>query len=330
MPWVSLQKAPPRRFVDNSPPDAGAQQTHRVADAVFPHLRALWAAVFAFAQDDLPLAPLRRALAEGNVPRVLALVQASWETAQQQALLAPLEGLLLETVAGAGVAAVSNTSTILGAKATAQGVRIAFNTGHPGVTQNVRQLLAQEVREIDDATRRGIQAIVGRSFEGGLTVQRQARQIETLIGLTERQAQAVFTYRAELMESWVQPDDTPRQREQMLQRIERRVEQRARQKLRQRAIAIARTESLSASSLGSEILWQQLQDQGILNAEKYKRFWIIATKDERICPICRNIPSLNNEGRFIGELFIIPGGSILHPPAHVQCRCAITLRRVNI
>jgi SPP1 gp7 family putative phage head morphogenesis protein len=105
-----------------------------------------------------------------------------------------------------------------------------------------RSQSARLVTEIDANTRKGLRQLIeeGLASEEGLSVQELARQIRSMIGLTDRMTMAVSNYQAELLARGMAAED-----------VERAVEKYERQLLAYRAEMIARTETAEALSEGT-------------------------------------------------------------------------------
>jgi Phage Mu protein F like protein. len=89
--------------------------------------------------------------------------------------------------------------------------------------------------------------------------------------------------------------------------------------LSSRAEAIARTETIAASNEGQRELWLQAVDQGLLTGTE-QREWIASPKS---CEACEEM-----DGETVGltEEFQLPDGdSVIGPPAHPNCTCAVGL-----
>ena len=135
------------------------------------------------------------------------------------------------------------------------------------------------------------------------------------IGLTAKQAKAASNYWDMLMEE----GRTKKFIKDAMARYQGEM-------LKTRARTIARTETIRASNSGQQALWQQAQQQGLLDTQRTVQDWII-TPDDRTCELCLAMPDLNAEGVGLGEPFLTPDGSAIDgPPLHVQCRCAVALR----
>ena len=173
---------------------------------------------------------------------------------------------------------------------------------------------AKFVTGVSNETRLAIRGVIDRAFRDGLPPREAAKLIRPLVGLTKRQAQAVVTRRAADMGSGM-----------AAARVQSRAVAYSEKLLKQRALMIARTEIISASTQGQLSLWREAQAQGLLprGAEK---MWI-TTPDDRLCPICED---MDGETVALGEMFTIDGALIAGPPAHPNCRCAVGIDAKSI
>jgi SPP1 gp7 family putative phage head morphogenesis protein len=147
-----------------------------------------------------------------------------------------------------------------------------------------------------------------------------AELIKPLVGLTDGGAQAVMNLRRRMMQgagkrikagrTIIRVPDSGASEALIL----KRTQQYAERLLRKRAIAIARTETVTASNEGQRQLWLQAQAAGELEPTALKE-WIV-TDDDRLCPICA---PLEGDVAPINEPY--PRSGLMGPPAHIQCRC---------
>jgi hypothetical protein len=176
-------------------------------------------------------------------------------------------------------------------------IRGAFNLTNPLAVNAADTGSARLVREITTETRRSLQQIIQRSIIEGIPPKQAARLIRPLIGLTQKQADAVFT-------KWLKAGDAAAGRY-------------AAQLLRHRAQTIARTETIRASVDGQLAIWKAAQAQGLLPNHARKR-WIV-TPDDRLCPRCAPLQGVEVQ---LHQTF--PGG-VSGPPLHPNCRCAVSV-----
>jgi SPP1 gp7 family putative phage head morphogenesis protein len=165
------------------------------------------------------------------------------------------------------------------------------------------------VAEVTAETRRAIRAIVLRSIREGIPPYDAARLIHSLIGLTERQAQAAANYRASLIDQGL-----------TIARVNTLVDRYVAKKVRERAESIARTEILSALNEGAQESWRQARAEGLLGKGSDKE-WIV-TPDERLCPYCEPLDGVRVP---LDEKFRTGLGEVSGPPLHPQCRCTIAV-----
>lgn len=124
--------------------------------------------------------------------------------------------------------------------------------------------------------------------------------------MTERQAQAAWSYRSSLIEQGLSMD-----------RVNVLLKRYADKKITERSRTIARTETMAALNKGTLESYLEAQRQGYLSKDSTKE-WII-TPDERLCPICGKLEGVN-----VPMTKPFPGG-FQHPPAHPRCRCTVGL-----
>ena len=217
---------------------------------------------------------------------------------------------------------------------------MSFTMVNPRVVAWIKGYVLNLITAIGADTRSAIRRILAFAQQFGGHPYEQARQIRPLIGLTDRQTQAVLNYRAALESgSYRAALDRAlrdgrydssllralRQSQQLKQsQIDRMVQRYAERQLKFRSELIARTESLRAANAGLLEAWQQAREQRLLS-DRMREYWIVAT-DERTCPNCKQIPGLNPDGVTIGGMFNTPYGLITQPPAHPDCRCTMGLR----
>lgn len=185
----------------------------------------------------------------------------------------------------------------------------AFDITNPYAMQYARTEVGRLIRQISDTTREGVMRVIENAIENGVAPRQAARQIKTMIGLTDQQAGWVINYENRLYAAGAID-------------IDAKVEAYAQKVLRYRSLNIARTETIDASVSGQQAAWQSAIDQGFLPADVEQQ-WIVS-HDERVCEeIC---PPMEGQKTSIGGIFITGDGHrVKGPPAHVNCRCAVAL-----
>lgn len=223
------------------------------------------------------------------------------------------------------------------------GTELSFDLLNPKAIDFLRAYAFDLIRQISQGTRESIRDVILEGFQEGKHPYEQAREIRDFIGLTTAQARAVRNYRR-MLESGSSPD----LREALTRalrdgrfdstlltaantggtlsqgKVDAMVARYQERYLSYRAQTIARTETLRASNAGQQFLWEDAVDQGLLQEDKTRRYWV-TTPDERLCPVCEAIPRQNPKGVRMGEPFQTDLGAIDYPPAHPSCRCATSL-----
>lgn len=221
------------------------------------------------------------------------------------------------------------------------GAELRFDLLNPEAVNFITAYTFGLIREISDETRRGVQVILRDAFQQGRDITQQAREIRQLVGLTERQAQAVVNFRRMLetgTEASLREALTRARRDQRFdstiqraidgaarlpqERIDRMVDRYSERLLRYRSETIARTETARAASAGQQELWRQAESQGLLNRARTQMRWTTA-RDERTCRYCA--PMDGKQVPF-GQSFSTLLGTSSGPPLHPSCRCDLTLR----
>lgn len=189
-------------------------------------------------------------------------------------------------------------------KKDAVGFETSFTLDNPFVAGVIATAVGGMVRQVDNETRLGIQQVILQAFQNGDPPSVVARKIRDMIGLTGRDAQAVYNYYRELVKAGL-PET----------KIDALVDKYTDKKLRERAERIARTEMNSAANAGTQAAWREADRQGLLSPWT-KREWIAAVEDPRTCPVCRLL-----DGQRVGlnEPFYAGGRAVMMPPAHVNC-----------
>lgn len=259
----------------------------------------------------------------------------------EQAVHASLDTLqapMFDVVSEAGTAAIDATPA-LADKGGALAMR--FDMLNPNTVQAMRSYGFNLVRQISNDTRNGLRQIGLQAMQYGGHPYEQARQMKQLIGLTETQAAAVGNFR-NLLETGSRDalDRALRDRrfdstldralgadavvDLTPEKIDRMVGRYADRMLTMRAETIARTETISAARLGTQMAWEQAAEHGLLNRTTLRQGWL-TTPDDRLCPDCSEVPDLNEDGVPLGGKFETPLGPVDGPTLHPNCRCVLYL-----
>ena len=193
----------------------------------------------------------------------------------------------------------------------AKGLNTQFNISSSFAMKNPRaQAWARAnssrlITQIGEDTRKGIQQVIGSAYDLGLAPRKTAQVIRGMVGLTERQTQAVFKFSNKLIKEGRKTDQVLRMTNRYHDKL-----------LRYRANNIARTEIANAANEGLIESWRQASDQGLLDPKNTNVEWLAAF-DDRICPVCAEL------GGTIYSYEDIEKGVAFAPPAHPMCRCTL-------
>lgn len=194
-------------------------------------------------------------------------------------------------------------------------LHLSFDLVNPDVVDAAQSArVAALVQRVTDATREAIRQVIARAVSEGIPPREAARLIKPLIGLTPRQAQAVLSFRAQLLEEGLA-------RERAVAAANKYAEQ----QLRQRALLIARTETIRVATDGRHAGWDEALRRGYL-PDSVRMKWVTA-RDERVCPICN---ALNGQLQPLKGSFDSSIGPISGPPAHPACRCGTVLDKKSL
>ena len=290
------------RFVDVAPDDDFWRRLHRLADQAYPGIRDEVLRALREIAPRASRAELLRLVTGQQVEGATAALQELWTLQAEQWA----EGELTQRLTRLAVDAAEATPGV-----TINAPR--FNVQDPEALQTIQRRIGDRIVAISDTTRESVRGIVQRAFESGTPLTQQMDEIAATVGLTPRQAESVARFREGLVEAGTKPSEQTRLVQQRVDALKR-----------QRAEAIARTESIDAASSGQQARWEQSARDGFLDVQVARRHWVI-TPGDRLCPVCAAIPGMNPEGVRLREPFQLPVGVVFLSPAHVQCRCAVSL-----
>jgi hypothetical protein len=179
----------------------------------------------------------------------------------------------------------------------------------PHSKQFLEQRAAELVVDISEEQRGNLRTLLARRYDANKRPDVIVRQIKSVIGLTERETQAVLNREDRLRESGM--DEVRVQRET----------QRYSEKLHQaRAERIARTEAVAVESDAKQTAWEVARDDGILPDDVQKE-WIASLG---ACNDCADMDGqiVDLDEDFISEKY----GRVQNPGLHPQCTCSVELR----
>lgn len=314
-------------------PDAEYQWLHDIADAAAADIRAAFLKAIDAIRGSVKEEELRAALETKNVDKVLAVLNLDQQ--MQDALRVDLIPKLEDTMIQAG-----RTAPIASMPKGAE-LRLRFDLTNPNTARFLQQYEFTLVREVTDDTRSALRDVVRDAMQFGGHPYEQARTIKEMIGLTDKQAQAVANFRGYLMSgdrTALQREHRDRRFDRILDRalgenpskelsedqIDKMVTRYRDNMLQARAETIARTETINSAQAGQQLAWGQAADKGLLSRTNLRQGWLV-TPDDRLCLICALIPEMNPHGVPLGGYFQTPVGPVQRPTVHPQCRCSLYL-----
>ena len=296
----SLAKA---QFVDRLSPQAEWRLVHKLADALVLKVARATARVMVLPETETTWARVIEQLKMGNLGQAVDAVDLdAMVDGLQQQVWPLLDGLLHQTARMVGRSTKAKASVLQKA------ARATFMAENPFATRWANKNAARLVVEVTNETRKAIRAYVTGASSEGVPPTKLAKQLRDVVGLTERQAQALWNARKRLMDEGVSSAV-----------VERRMEFLATKALRDRSMVIARTETMRASNAGQVAAWQEASRDGELHTDLVKE-WIV-TPDDALCEECEALDGA--QASFDTEF---PGG-VMEPPIHPNCRCAVGLER---
>jgi hypothetical protein len=159
-----------------------------LASKLEPELAKAILDAFVKQQGNADVDAIIAALEAGDVGKVLELLDLP-------ASIAAFEGVTSSLHTGANAAgAMAAAQVALQVK----GVSFAFNSLNPRLITWLQTYSLRLIRQISDGTREGIRQYLTQGMKDGKNPKAVARQIKGIIGLTDKQAQAVYNYRKEL------------------------------------------------------------------------------------------------------------------------------------
>jgi hypothetical protein len=297
------------------------ERIHRIADSLQPEIRAAFFDAVETLKGTLPVSALADLLDEGALGDALETIGQLGLTPEQ---LAPIREAIQE-------------ATTRAAQITAAEYGLAFDAVNQRAVTFATEQAGKLITGVDTSTIDAIGDVIVRGQRGDVNVREQARLIREMVGLTSRDALAVDRFYTGLIENgWTQA------------RARTAMERMSSRLLRRRAENIARTETIRAANMGTELGWLEAQDKGLLPRQGIGKVWI-ATTDSRTCPICAVLDGQLIEvgGGFVVEeratSFDISGETISvastvplkkptstrTPPAHPSCRCTVGIEMLD-
>jgi len=261
-----------------------------------------------------------------SVPNLEALIAAG----NADAVVTVLVGLTIEPELFAAISDATATAAIQSMTPEATRFGIAFNDPNARAIRWAERNAANLITGKVEGLR--IRAVIADATRNGIAPRVTAGLIEDLVPLLPRHQDAVTKL------FWSIYEDTGD-----VAFARRQAARKAKKLLRYRAQMISRTESIRASNMGQQLLWEQAVDLDLLSRDVQK-IWITKA-DDRVCVICavlegqtvgltteflitEQATGFTDAGNVTGRKPLPSPHAEKTPPAHVQCRCAMRLERL--
>jgi hypothetical protein len=163
------------------------------------------------------------------------------------------------------------------------------------------------IRQLVQVAQRSVKETLRYAMNEGWDPQRTVRELRPAIGLDPRSVVALRNYDKTLRASGTPPGV-----------VKQRVAE-YRDRLRtQRTRVVARTQVTHALNAGRYQQWTNRAHAGTLDPATLVE-WIVAP-DDKTCAVCLALSGLKVP---FGKPFATTTGTVLHPPAHPNCRCTV-------
>ena len=211
---------------------------------------------------------------------------------------------------GAGVLAESGKIVIQELPAPLQ-AHLRWDTKNPRVRDWIASRTAENFTRLTQDSATNIQRAVTASLNQSLTPRQVANRIKNSIGLLPRHAQAVNTYRMNL----IAQGNPPSKAESLADKYADRL-------LDYRANMIGRTETRLATNQGQIAVWREASDQGLVDRHTTGKRWIVDGDPCEDCEVMDGV-TVPLDGFFTMD----DGTTIDFPPhdVHPHCFCGIEI-----
>lgn len=342
----------------------------KLADRMSPPIRRAFMLVMDQIRNQIPVRALIAAIEEGDVIKAADLILGP-QTASLD-IWAPLVHSTREALMHVGAKSLADAAIFVGSDRLGPVVAVSFNIANPRTFDAIQRNDLRLIREIAEPTRQGIRSYLMEQIHNGVNprslitqlagrVGEDGRRTGGIIGLTERQAQAVRNFRTmletgdsetlnrALRDRRFDPEIKRALREGIpldSKRIDFLVERYESRYLAYRAETIARTESLAMQAEGQRAGWDQAIERGAISSGNVQKRWATA-HDERVRPgitvsakgvvrqtlgfgLDHNHRQMNGQVVRYDDYFVAPdsGEQTWGAPHGVNCRCVTFIKPI--
>lgn len=313
----------------NQQDEALWDQLMEIVRQLEPALGYTWYKTIAALKGKIDVEALQSIIESGNTQQIADLLT------QDPDVMAAMKFSLSQAILNAAIASS-------GVMSPAALVFLRQDSANPEAVRVMEEQSARLVQQVNQGIRELIAQVGSNGLQSGIGPAEMARQIRDNIGLTASQYQAVANYRRELetgksgalnralrdarFDRTVQAaiDGGKTLPADVVDKLVGRYRERY---IIYRSEVIARNEALTALAQGRRLSWLNAIQQGVVSAKELRKFPHTA-RDERVCPICAPVPSMNPNGVGIDDDYETPDGPD-QIPFHIQCRCVDIVRLVS-
>ena len=185
---------------------------------------------------------------------------------------------------------------------------VVFDSSNPDISKWIDDHLGEMIQNVKENTQKSIQNVIRIGLDQGIPPRDSAKLISQMVGLNDKQAQAVINRRLSLQKLGVKG-----------RRLDSLIELYSKKLLKHRGETIARTEAMTANNRGQMEVVNQNANAGLFDRTTAKKEWVVTPYD-RVCPICK--PLAGKQVLLDQDFKLRNGGSVSLPPAHPNCNCS--------
>jgi hypothetical protein len=293
-------------------PNAGGiwATLQRIEANAVPGVRRAFLSAIRDIRASLPLDQIENALLRRDTDAVLGLIPLDVLTSGLTAVRDDLDTVVSHsfTAASRATAVQANLSSAALGAAGITRLGGAFDHIPSHTLQAIQTSAADRITGISEETRAAVRNAIEQSYVDQRHPSTAAKEIQRLVGLTQRQADSITKLRAAMTKQGATPAA-----------IDKAVDRKAAAMLKQRASNIAKSEAAQAANDGQRAAWTELQHDGLLYGDDWEREWLTIEP----CPIC---------APYDGQRAPIDGtydDGVIGPPLHPACECSEALVEKN-
>ena len=283
--------------------------------------------------DDIPTS-----LVDGDVDQLLL----DLDLVDNKTSMPGFRGELVDSIEAGSSSTVPVAANALD-EAPGPNIVFRFNKYDTNIVTFVKNYQLELITRVNKTQRSIVRRELKKAIRGGENPITMARQIRPHLGLSDDLSRHLSTFKAALesgesaqIKKLLNRQLRDKRFDARLKRmidgeklaeadIQKMVDRYAERALKYRAERIARTEGLRAVHAGQHLTWKQAAEQGGLDDDLVRRFWI-AANDNRTRATHAAVAGDHLNGVGLDEPFKTAFGDVLYPPGEPLCRCTVFYR----